>query len=36
MDGQAEITYLRLPSTSPAHASIPFSKKLRAWRAVSD
>jgi double-stranded uracil-DNA glycosylase len=33
--GHAEIEYLRLPSTSPAHASIPFSKKLRAWRAAS-
>ncbi len=30
-----DISYLRLPSTSPAHASIPFSKKLRAWRAAS-
>ncbi|HLX79652.1 MAG TPA: DNA-deoxyinosine glycosylase [Burkholderiales bacterium] len=30
----AEIEYLRLPSTSPAHASIPFSKKLRAWRRI--
>jgi double-stranded uracil-DNA glycosylase len=24
----------RLPSTSPAHAGLPFSEKLRAWRAV--
>ncbi len=35
LDGHAEITYLRLPSTSPAHASIPFSRKLRAWRAIA-
>ena len=32
---RAEIEYLRLPSTSPAHASISFSRKLLAWRAAS-
>ena len=26
--------YARLPSTSPAHASVPFEKKLEAWRAI--
>lgn len=26
------VSYLRLPSTSPAHASLPFDKKLGAWR----
>ena len=30
----AELQYLRLPSTSPAHAGLPFSEKLRAWRAI--
>lgn len=24
----------RLPSTSPAHASVPFESKLEAWRAI--
>jgi TDG/mug DNA glycosylase family protein len=28
------ISYDRLPSTSPAHASIPYARKLRAWRAI--
>lgn len=26
--------YNRLPSTSPANASIPFERKLEAWRAI--
>lgn len=30
----AHIEYLRLPSTSPAHASRPAADKLEAWRAV--
>jgi TDG/mug DNA glycosylase family protein len=28
------IEHLRLPSTSPAHAALPFSAKLSAWRAI--
>lgn len=29
------IEYLRLPSTSPANASIPYERKLEAWRALT-
>jgi hypoxanthine-DNA glycosylase len=28
------IAYRRLPSTSPANASIPYGVKLQAWRAI--
>lgn len=28
------MTYVRLPSTSPANASMSFERKLRAWRAI--
>jgi double-stranded uracil-DNA glycosylase len=30
----ADIRHARLPSTSPAHAAMPFAKKLRRWRVV--
>jgi double-stranded uracil-DNA glycosylase len=29
-----DVQYLRLPSTSPANASLPFSEKARAWQAI--
>lgn len=28
------IAYARLPSTSPAHASVPYQEKVRKWRVV--
>lgn len=31
-----DLPCVRLPSTSPAYASMPFSVKLEAWRAVLD
>jgi hypoxanthine-DNA glycosylase len=30
------LEFTRLPSTSPAHASLSMEKKLRAWRAVAE
>lgn len=30
----AKIEYLRLPSTSPANASIPYERKLEAWETI--
>ena len=33
--GTGRIEYLRLPSTSPANASVSFERKLEAWRAVT-
>jgi TDG/mug DNA glycosylase family protein len=30
----SSISYLRLPSTSPANASMSFEKKLSAWRII--
>jgi double-stranded uracil-DNA glycosylase len=33
---QRGLTFTRLPSTSPAHASLSLQKKIRAWRAVAE
>ena len=33
--GPPACEYVRLPSTSPAHASMRFAEKLRAWRAIA-
>jgi hypoxanthine-DNA glycosylase len=30
----AGLRYARLPSTSPAHASLPYPRKLAAWRVI--
>jgi hypoxanthine-DNA glycosylase len=30
------ITYLHLPSTSPAHASLTFAQKVTRWQALRD
>ena len=32
--GGPAVEYLRLPSTSPAHAALSFEKKRAAWKAV--
>lgn len=34
-DDFAKLRKMRLPSTSPANASIPFAKKLAQWRVIS-
>jgi hypoxanthine-DNA glycosylase len=31
-----DLDYRRLPSTSPANASIPYARKLEAWRIVQE
>jgi len=31
-----ELTLLRMPSTSPAHAGMKFEEKLMAWRCLLD
>jgi TDG/mug DNA glycosylase family protein len=33
---ERELAYHRLPSTSPANASIPYADKLAAWRVVRE
>ena len=32
---QTKIEYVRLPSTSPANAAIPYAEKLRAWQVIA-
>ena len=34
--GDRRLHFTRLPSTSPAHASLSLAQKLEAWRAVAD
>lgn len=34
--GDSKVEYLRLPSTSPANAAIPYAEKLRAWQVVAN
>ena len=34
--GDRRVYFTRLPSTSPAHASLSLPQKLKAWRAVAD
>ena len=29
-----DVQHLRLPSTSPANASLPLAEKMRAWQAI--
>lgn len=31
--GTVPLSYMRLPSTSPAHASLSYTQKLQAWQA---
>ncbi|HEY8037410.1 MAG TPA: DNA-deoxyinosine glycosylase [Methylobacter sp.] len=32
--GTVPVSYMRLPSTSPAHASLSYEQKLQAWRTA--
>jgi len=32
---ESNLDFARLPSTSPAHASLPLSRKVQAWREVA-
>jgi hypoxanthine-DNA glycosylase len=34
LTAKSEVRHLRLPSTSPAHAALPFAAKLRAWQTI--
>lgn len=34
LSAQLNLEYVRLPSTSPANASIPLPEKVRAWSAI--
>jgi len=34
LPAEPAMRYVRLPSTSPANAGLPFSEKLRAWQAI--
>ena len=34
LEGRQDIHYVRLPSTSPANASVPWPAKLQAWQAA--
>lgn len=36
LHSSAKVSFITLPSTSPAHASLKFSEKLEAWHIVKD